>query len=61
MMPMILALAGLLISGLWGANAILDKVDDITDDTDKTAVNVGLLVLLGVAGYVAYREFVKKR
>lgn len=59
-MPMILALGGLLISTLFGLSNVLDKVEDIQNDSEKTAINLGALILVGVGALLVYKLVIKK-
>jgi uncharacterized membrane protein YdcZ (DUF606 family) len=58
-MPIILALGGLAVSALFGVGMVLDKFGDVEEKTDKTALNLGGLLLIGIGGLLVYKQLSK--
>lgn len=59
-MPLVLALGGLAISALFGVGMVLDKFGDVEETTDRAALNIGGLLLIGIGGLLVYQQLSKR-
>jgi len=54
MPAIVFALGGLLISGLFGAATLLDKIDDLQDEPQKSLVNLGSGTMILIGGIAVW-------
>lgn len=59
-MPLVLALGVLAVSALFGVGAVLDKFGDVEEKTDRAALNIGGLLLIGIGGLLVYQQLSKR-
>jgi hypothetical protein len=60
-MPQLVLIGGLLISTLFGGGYLLDKLDELKEDTPSNPLFMaGSMVAAGVALYLLYHHFKKK-
>lgn len=59
-MPLIVAIGGLLVSALFGASLVLDKIDDIQEPKQASIINVGSLTMMVIGGVAVWYVLKKK-
>jgi len=60
-MPLILVIGGLLVSSLFGVASVLDKVDNIKNDSQSGGlINAGSIALIVVGGLAVWYVTKKK-
>uniref|UniRef100_A0A6H1Z7I7 Uncharacterized protein n=1 Tax=viral metagenome TaxID=1070528 RepID=A0A6H1Z7I7_9ZZZZ len=61
-MPTIIAMGALAVAALFGGAAVLDKIDDLQDDSPQMGlINIGSLTMIVIGGLAVWYLTKKKR